>query len=39
VTTLKLKDVIDTRTDNYHSVVVVKARLARFFVPANPPQE
>ncbi len=34
-----LYDVIDTRTDNYHSVVVVKNRLARFFVPANPPQE
>lgn len=34
-----LYDVIDTRTDNYHSVVMVKDRLARFFVPANPPQE
>ena len=30
-----LKNVIDTRTDRYHSVVVVKKRLARFFVPAE----
>lgn len=28
-----LFDVIDTRTNKHHSVVVVKQRYARFFVP------
>ena len=30
-----LYHVIDTRTDRYHSEVIVIDRLARFFVPAK----
>lgn len=30
-----LYDVIDTRTNKHHSVVIVKERLARFFVKAD----
>ena len=29
-----LYNVIDTRTDKFHSVVIVKERLAKWFVPA-----
>lgn len=30
-----LKNVIDTRTGQFHSVAIVKARNAKFFIPAN----
>ena len=30
---ITLYNVIDTRTDKFHSVVIVKERYARFFVP------
>ena len=33
-----LYDVIDTRTGQHHSVVVVKARFAKYFVPAGEPE-
>ena len=30
-----LYNVIDTRTNQFHSIVKVKERLVRFFIPAN----
>ena len=33
---IQLHDVIDIRTGKYHSVVIVKARMAKWFVPATP---
>ena len=33
--TVKLYNVIDTRTNQFHSVAIVKERNARWFVPAN----
>ena len=32
---ITLNNVIDTRTGKFHSMVKVKERLARFFVPAE----
>lgn len=32
---IKLKNVIDTRTGQYHSVAYVKQRNAKYFVPAE----
>lgn len=32
---VKLKNVIDTRTGQYHSVAYVKRRNAKYFVPAE----
>ena len=32
---ITLYDVIDTRTGKYHSIVKVKERLAKYFVPAT----
>ena len=31
-----LYNVIDTRTNQFHSVVIVSQRKAKFFVPAEP---
>lgn len=33
--TVTLYNVIDTRTGKYHSVVIIKERMARYFVPAD----
>lgn len=30
-----LKNVIDTRTGQFHSVAIVKAKNVKFFIPAN----
>ena len=32
---ITLHNVIDTRTGKFHSTVIVKERLARYFVPAE----
>lgn len=32
---ITLYDVIDTRTEKHHSVVVVKEKDVRWFIPAN----
>lgn len=32
---ITLNNVIDIRTGKLHSIVFVKARLAKFFIPAN----
>ena len=32
---ITLHNVIDTRTGKFHSEVIVKQRMARFFVPAE----
>lgn len=32
---ITLYDVIDTRTGKYHSIVKVKEKLAKYFVPAG----
>lgn len=34
-----LYNVEDIRTGNFYSVVRVKANKARFFIPADPPEE
>lgn len=34
-----LYNVIDTRTNQFHSVVIVSQRKAKFFVPAEPEVE
>lgn len=36
---IKLYDVIDTRTNKYHSVVIVREKDAKWFVPANTAEE
>lgn len=32
---ITLYDVYDTRTDKYHSVVMINPRFAKYFVPAS----
>ena len=32
---ITLYNVIDTRTGNFHSVAIVQARKAKYFIPAN----
>lgn len=32
---ITLYDVYDTRTDKYHSVVMINQRFAKYFVPAS----
>jgi hypothetical protein len=36
---IKLYNVIDTRTGRFHSVAIVSKRNAKWFVPAEPPEE
>ena len=36
---ITLHNVIDTRTGKFHSVAIVSKRNAKYFVPANPPEE
>lgn len=33
---ITLYNVIDTRTNQFHSVVIVSQRKAKFFIPAEP---
>ena len=35
---IRLKNVIDTRTGQYHSVAIVKEKNVKYFIPGEPPE-
>jgi len=37
--TVVLRDVIDTRTNNYHSIAVVSEKNVKYFIPAVDEEE